>query len=193
MSKVRNSFGVIASGTLLLLSGQVLAQGGVVLCEGCHGADGRGGLDNMPIIAGLPDVVQEDALFSYQDGDRTCESNPMKCKMVANLSEDQIIESAAHFAAMPYAAAGEEFDAALAEAGKAVHDNSCAMCHGADGPDDNAMGGPLHGQRKEYLRYALEQYAAGNRMQPPAKEKKLSALSADDKEALLNYYASYGN
>jgi len=193
MNMARNFLGAIAFSTLLILCGPVWAQGDVTLCEGCHGADGRGGDAKTPIIAGLPDVVQEDALFAYLDGDRTCEFNPMKCTMVANLSEDQIIDGAAHFSAMPYAAAGEEFDTALAEAGKAIHDESCAKCHGADGPDDNAMGGPLHGQRKEYLRYALEQYAAGNRIQLPAKEKKLSALTADDKEALLNYYASYGN
>lgn len=192
MSKARNSLGAIAFSTLLILWGPAWAQSDVTLCEGCHGADGRGGDAKMPIIAGLPDIDQEDALFAYLEGDRKCDSNPMKCTMVANLTEDQIIDGAAHFSAMPYVAAGEEFDAALAEAGKAIHDKNCAICHGTDNPDD-ASASPLHGQRKEYLRYALDQYAAGNRIQPAAKEKKLSALTDDDKEALLNYYASYGN
>jgi len=37
----------------------------------------------------------------------------------------------------------------------------------------------------------LQQYAAGERSQLPAMEKKTSVLSSDDIEALLNYYASY--
>ena len=114
----------------------------------------------------------------------------MMCKSAERLTEDQIIELAAHFAAMPYAAAGEEFDAALADAGKAIHDRDCAICHVAD-----AAGGTdfpiLHGQRKDYLRSVMQQYAAGGRTQLPAMEKKTKLLSSDDIEALLNYYASY--
>ena len=91
---------------------------------------------------------------------------------------------------MPYAAAGEEFDATLAQAGKAIHLANCALCHGQDDPGD-AEASILHGQRKDYLRYALQQYAAGERLQLPAMEKKTKLLSSDDIEALLNYYASY--
>lgn len=190
MRTARVNLGAMVFTALFLMIGPAPAQGDVAICEGCHGADGRGGDPKTPIIAGLPDYIQEDALFSYAEGDRKCGANAMKCMMAANLTEDQIIDGAAHFSALPYASAGEDFDAALAEAGKAVHDQNCAMCHGADGPDDAAEA-PLHGQRKEYLRYALKQYAAGARPQPPAKEKKLSALTDDDIEALLNYYASY--
>lgn len=188
MNTVKVLRSAIALATLLLLSGPATA--GMALCEGCHGADGRGGDSATPIIAGIPDLILEDALFAYIDGARKCASNPMKCTMIANLSEDEIVEFSAHFAAMPYASAGEDFDAALAEAGKAIHDKDCAMCHGADGPDDSAAA-VLHGQRKDYLKYTLEQYMTGEREQPAAKEKKLSVLSSDDIEALLNYYASY--
>jgi len=180
--------------SLLLLCGQASADisGSLMMCGACHGEDGRGGASNIPVIGGLPAVVQEDALFAYMDGDRKCASTPMMCKAVANLTEDQIVELAEHYSAMPYASAGEDFDAALVDAGKAIHDKSCAMCHGADGPDD-ASSGILHGQRKDYLRYALEQYAAGGRNEMPAMKKKTNALSSDDIEALLNYYASYRN
>ena len=167
-------------------------SGMLMMCNSCHGEDGKAVLSNIPNIAGMPALAQEDALYAYLDGDRKCVTTPMMCKSAERLTEDQIVELAAHYAAMPYASAGEEFDPALAEAGKAIHDRDCAICHGADGPGDAEVV-VLHGQQKDYLRYTLEQYAAGERKQLPAMETKISALSSDDIEALLNYYASYRN
>lgn len=173
-------------------SGSADVSGMLKICTGCHGEDGRGTDSDTPIIAGIPAVVQEDAIYAYVDGDRNCGAKPIMCKAVSRLSEDQVRELAEHFAAMPYAPAGEEFDTALAAEGKTLHDNACAICHGADDPGD-AEASILHGQRKGYLRYAMQQYAAGERKQLPAMQKKISAFSDEDIEALLNYYASYRN
>ena len=184
----------IAIALLMFVAGHAYADisGVVVLCEGCHGKDGHGTAANIPAIAGIPAVIQEDAIYAYIDGDRHCGTVPMMCTSVARLTEDQVVELAAHFAEMPLKGAEEEFDAALAEAGKAIHDKDCAICHGADGPGEGEAS-ILHGQRKDYLRYALQQYAAGERTQLPAMEEKTGGLSADDIEALVNYYASYRN
>lgn len=160
------------------------------LCINCHGEDGRGVDGSTPIIAGIPAVIQEDALYAYAEGDRDCGDIPMMCKAASRLTEEQVVAFAAHYAAMPFAAAGEEFDPVLAEQGASVHKKACAICHGTDGPGD-AESSILHGQRKEYLRYTIDQYASGARPQLPAMEKKVGELSADDIEALLNYYASY--
>ena len=160
------------------------------MCTNCHGPDGLGGDANTPIIAGMADVVQEDALFAYKDGDRTCTIGPIMCKMSQKLTEDQVTELAAHFAAKSFSPANEDFDPALAEKGKAINARDCAICHGADEPGDPESG-ILHGQRKGYLRIALQQYAAGERKQMPIMEKKTTALSADDIEALVNFYASF--
>jgi len=186
------SIKTIAFIALLFVCGPVWADvsGMLKICSNCHAEDGRGVESDIPIIAGIPAVVQEDALFAYLDGDRQCGDKPLMCKSASRLTEEQIVELAAHFAAMPYAAAGEEFDPALAETGKTIHKNNCAICHGKDDPGD-AEASILHGQRKDYLRYALQQYAAGERTQLPAMQKKTSVLSGDDIEALLNYYASY--
>ena len=178
----------------LCLTGVAVADIGAALkmCVGCHGEDGVGVEADVPIIAGIPAVVQEDALFAYLDGDRTCATKPLMCNIVSRLTEDQVADLAEHFAAMPYKPAGEDFDAALAEKGSAIHHTNCAICHGADDPGE-AEASILHGQRKDYLRYALQQYAAGERVQLPAMESKTSGLSAEEIEALLNYYASYRN
>ena len=182
----------IITTALLFLSGSSSADvsGMLTMCGACHGQDGRGMQANVPIIAGVPAIIQEDALYAYADGDRNCGAVPMMCNVVSGLTEDQVIELAAHFAAMPFAPASEEFDTELAAAGESLHKKDCAICHGADDPGE-AEAGILHGQRRDYLRFALQQYAAGERTQLPAMEKVTNALSADDIEALINYYASY--
>lgn len=183
---------VIVTTAMLFLSGPSSADvsGMLKMCVACHGEDGRGTQANVPIIAGVPAIIHEDALYAYADGDRNCGDVPMMCNVVSGLTEDQVVEFAAHFSAMPYAPADEEFDAALAAAGESIHKENCAICHGADDPGE-AEAGILHGQRKDYLRFVMQQYAAGERTQMPAMEKKISALSIDDIEALVNYYASY--
>lgn len=192
MTWLRNLVRMTAVPVLLSLPAFAAADisGPLKMCVTCHGEDGRGTASDIPIIAGIPALVQEDALFAYLDGDRNCGSRPMMCKSVERLSEEQVVELAEHFAAMAYAPAGEDFDAALAEQGKAVHMENCAICHGMDDPGDG-QASILHGQRMDYLRHALEQYVAGERAQMPAMAKKTAELTPDDIEALLNYYASY--
>lgn len=194
---IRNRIRVITRVSILLVlivPAWAGAQDMLKMCIECHGEDGLGTDSDIPIIAGMPALVQEDALYAYVDGARSCVSKPMMCKTALRLTEEQIVDFAAHFAELPYKAAGEEFDAALAAAGQKIHKSGCAICHGADGPGDSEgdmEAGILHGQRKDYVRYALQQYIAGDREQLPAMKKKTSPLSADDIEALVNYYASY--
>lgn len=159
------------------------------MCTNCHGEDGLGGDTKVPVIAGMPAIVQEDALFAYIDGDRSCGDSPLMCNIVSRLTDDQVTELAKHYAAMAFAPANEDFDTAMAEKGKSIHEADCMICHGTSPADaDSSI---LHGQRKGYLGFVLQQYAAGERAQLPAMENKMSSLSTDDIEALVNYYASY--
>lgn len=160
------------------------------MCVACHGEDGRGGTSDTPIIVGIPAIIQEDALYAYADGARKSSSQPMMGKIASSLDEQQTVGLAAHFAAVPFSPAAEDFDAALAAKGEAIHQESCSICHGDNDPGD-AESGILHGQRKGYLRIVMQQYAAGEREQLPAMQTKFSELSTDDIEALVNYYASY--
>jgi len=176
--------------TWLLVMHCAGADNTLKMCVNCHGEDGRGTESDTPIIAGIPAVIQEDALYAYADGDRDCGSKPMMCKMASRLTEEQVVQLASHFAAMQFSPAGEDFDAALAGKGKALHMEECAICHVEDDPDE-AEASILRGQRMDYLRYALQKYAAAERKQLPAMEKKTVKLTPDDIEALVNYYASY--
>ena len=178
---------------LIVLSGPALGDAAqhLPMCTGCHGADGvSGGPPDAPIIAGIPAVLQEDYLFAYRDGGRECWPPGVMCQISASLSDDDIVELAAHFAEMPYKPAGEDFDAALAAEGEEIHKKDCGMCHGMDDPGD-AQSSILHGQKMAYLRNVMVQYAAGEREQLAPMQAKISALTPEQTEAILNYYASY--
>jgi sulfide dehydrogenase cytochrome subunit len=112
------------------------------------------------------------------------------CAVLADMSDDMIDEVAAYYAGKPFVAAKQDFDAALAEAGKAVHEAECDRCHseGGSNPEDDA--GILAGQQMGYLMDTFAEYRAGEREQPAKMEEKLNALSDDDVKALVHYYAS---
>lgn len=177
---------------LIALSGSAFAENpNMASCTGCHGADGASGMmADVPTIAGIPAEVQEDALFAYLEEARKCWAPGIMCQIMGGLSEEDISELSADFAAMPYKPSNEEFDAALAAEGKTLHMDSCSICHGADDSGDGEAS-IVHGQRIEYLRKVMEQYAAGEREQPPMMQEKVAELSPEQIEAIINFYASY--
>lgn len=169
------------------------APAAVASCEGCHGADGVGDDPMVPIIAGMPAPHIEEALFLYMDGARKCPGAPEMCEATAELDDNQIAELADYYSAMEHRSAGEEFDESLAGKGKILHQELCSKCHLA--PNDegaaDAIGNPLHGQRKAYLEYAVKQYLTGEREQIPSMASKMEQLNEDDLDALIDFYASY--
>jgi sulfide dehydrogenase cytochrome subunit len=170
-------------------------------CNGCHGDDGVSQWSEVPTIAGISEFVHSDALYIFRDEARPCSEVEYKqgdtsrpattmCAVTADLSDDMIDEVAAYYAEKPFVAAKQDFDAALAEAGKAVHDAECDRCHseGGSNPEDDA--GILAGQWMGYLEDTFAEYKAGEREQPKKMEEKLNALSDDDVKALIHYYSS---
>ena len=157
--------------------------------------------DDVPTIAGIDAFVHSDALWVYQDGARPCAKGPYRqgdtsrpetdmCEVAAQLDDDQIEAIADHYAALPFVPATQAFDADLAKAGQAIHDSDCRRCHtdGGSNPDDEAS--ILAGQWMGYLQATFAQYASGAREQPEKMKEKMDALSADDVNALIHYYAS---
>ena len=164
-------------------------------CVECHGIDGLASENlNAPVIAGIPAAHIEEAIYAYREGARQCRFEPMMCETVLHTSEERITELAEHYAAMPRASSRECFDAKLAFRGKQIHDQLCSGCHlSPEHPNvAQALGIPLHGQRKAYLRYALESYLDGRRKKLlEAMARKINQLEEHDIDALVNYYASY--
>jgi len=178
------------------LSGTAYAAPEIVAaCKSCHAEDGAGvGKTIVPIIAGMPAVHIEEALYAYKDGARQCLVEPVMCDTAALLSDDNIADLAEHYGALPRNSLGESFDDELAEIGEKVHRKLCSRCHvPPDDPDvADVLGPPLHGQRSEYLRYALEAYLSGTRENILSDmEEKIALLDDGDVAVLVNYYASY--
>jgi len=190
------TFGLFASASM---AGDLEAA--VENCNGCHGDNGVSQWTDVPTIAGVPEFVHADALYIFRDEARPCTESKYRqgdtsraattmCAVAADLSDEMIDEIAAHYAALPFVAAKQEFDAGLAAAGKAVHEAECDRCHseGGSNPEDEA--GILAGQWMGYLEDTFAEYKSGEREQPSKMEEKLNALSDDDIKALVHYYAS---
>ena len=190
------TFGLFASASM---AGDLEAA--VENCNGCHGDNGVSQWTDVPTIAGVPEFVHADALYIFRDEARPCTESKYRqgdtsraattmCAVAADLSDEMIDEIAAHYAALPFVAAKQEFDAGLAAAGKAVHEAECDRCHseGGSNPEDEA--GILAGQQMGYLMDTFAEYRAGEREQPKKMEEKVNALSDDDVKALVHYYAS---
>jgi cytochrome subunit of sulfide dehydrogenase len=170
-------------------------------CNGCHGDNGVSQSSDVPTIAGIAEFVHIDALFIYQDEARPCAESKYRhgdtsrpattmCAIAADLSEADIEALAAAYAALPYVKATQDFDAGLAAAGKEIHDKQCDKCHSEAGTNVDDEASMLGGQQMGYLRNMFAAYKEGTREQPGKMQEKLDALSADDVEALVNYYGS---
>jgi sulfide dehydrogenase cytochrome subunit len=192
---------VAAASILLGMASTTLAidQSLIESCEGCHGENGVSKWTDIPTIAGISGIVHEDALFLYRDGERPCdkvkyptdESKPATsmCEVAEDLSDDQIQEIAAHYAALPFVAAEQETDADKVALGKKIHEEACEKCHTDGGSDPSEDASILAGQQMGYLRTSFKQFAEG-RPQPKKMVRKLEGLSDQEIEALVQYYAS---
>jgi cytochrome subunit of sulfide dehydrogenase len=162
------------------------------VCARCHGQDGNSEDSDVPLIAGLSARYIDAAMQEYRGGKRECATSKMKCRMAAKWTDEDIVSAAAHYAQFGRVAPEQPFDSALAAKGETIHQDHCASCHTAKtaASSDSQPAGVLNAQWREYLEYALEQYASGGRQQPEEMRAALEALSEDQKGELLDYYAS---
>ena len=171
------------------------APAALEVCRACHDEDGSGvGKPYVPIIAGIPAAHIQEALYAYKDGARKCVIEPVMCSTAAILSDADIAELAEHYGALERYSHATTFSETLAAEGARIHARLCARCHlPPHDPDVGEVPGiPLHGQRADYLQYALESYLNGNRENLlPEMEEKISQLDQRDIRALVDFYVSY--
>jgi cytochrome c553 len=143
------------------------AERGAVLattCGGCHGIPGSHNAYpsyNVPKLGGQNADYLEVALQGYRRGTR---SHPTMQAQAASLSDQDIADIAAYFAAYEGAASAGQSDATAVEieAGQRAS-ATCQQCHGPTGVAEAQQWPTLAGQHESYLEQALKQYQTGQR------------------------------
>lgn len=165
------------------------------ICAGCHGANGMSPSPQFPNMAGQSAFAIYKQLHDFKSGAR---ANDLMAGIAAALSEDQMIDVAAHFAALargtldPQATTVNDPDIVrLVEDGDSARDlPPCAACHGtrAGGPIETPT---LSGQRQEYLLAELRDFLKGERHNDLyARMRTIAAkLTPDEMERVTRYYA----
>lgn len=170
-------------------------------CSHCHGKDGISTDPDVPIIGGFSAQYLIDSMAAYVDKDRPCPEaeypeGPDKgdktdmCEIADDLSNDETEEISKYFASKPYVPAKQKYDAALAEKGKAVHDELCEKCHSAGGSLASDDAGILAGQWIPYQEVTYKDYSTGDRAQPKKMKIKMKKLDEETTKQLIHYYSS---
>jgi cytochrome subunit of sulfide dehydrogenase len=171
-------------------------------CEACHGPNGVSTDKNIPIIAGMSAFYLDGELQAYQKGLRPCPKtkfpkDPAKpatdmCTVAKKLSPADVTAVDKYFASQQFVPATQSFDPKLAAIGKQIHSEDCELCHtnGGSVADDDA--GILAGQWMPYLQETFKEYQSGKRQIPDKMKPKITALTPDKINALVQYYASEG-
>jgi len=112
------------------------------------------------------------------------------CKITAGLTLEDMTALGEHYAGLPFVPAQQEFDAALAETGAALHQDNCESCHQQGGKGLGGRGPRLAGQWTPYLKATLKFVPTGEHLVPHVMEKTITDFSDQEITALLNFYAS---
>ncbi len=161
-------------------------------CNGCHGGSGNSTGPAIPTIAGLSKEYFTETMKGFASGDVP---STIMGRIAKGYSEEEIGTMADHFAKIKFQkAAGQKFDAALAQKGAKLHEKYCEKCHADGGQSAEDDAGVLAGQWKPYVHWTLNDYQAGHRKATKKMQKKLDQMLAKEGsagiEALINYYAS---
>ena len=139
-------------------NGEKLSQ----TCLGCHGAPGLrnpGPVYAIPMVGGQHAEYIVSALQAYkskQRGHKTMQAQ------AASLSDEDMQDIAAFFAAMEGGSRPSNTNAAMAARGE-EKSAVCATCHGKTGDGENSIYPKLAGQYESYLEQALKDYRSGER------------------------------
>jgi len=163
------------------------AQAGAKLaytCLGCHGIAGyRNAYPSfrVPKLGGQTQEYLAIALKNYRDGNRP---HPTMQAQAHSLGDQGIEDVAAYFAGIgnDTVTAGGTKDAGFEKA------QTCVACHGANGISITPVWPTLAGQHEDYLKYALNQYRDGKRVNA-VMQAQAAMIAEEDVAVLARYFA----
>ena len=166
-------------------------------CNNCHGVNGVSADAAFPNLAGHSAAAIYKQLEDFKSGRRNA---AVMGVFVNPLSPQQLLDLAAHYAALPKPFVGTSATAGkadarartLAEVGAPLRGIApCSACHG---PLGLTTGAPtLHGQQRAYLEQQLLAFKAGGRHNDISEQMRTVArqLSGEEIAALAAYYSSF--
>ena len=134
-----------------------------VVCMACHGPAGVSQLPNTPSLAGQPDGFLQWQLVYFRSAAR---KDPVMQPMAAGLTDDDIRNLSAYFAAQKPAPPGDSAGAdptQFALGKKLAQEHRCASCH-LDSYAGTQATPRLAQQRDDYLLKALHDFKSGARV-----------------------------
>lgn len=157
------------------------------VCAACHGTGGNATVAIYPKLAGQHASYIVKQLKELKSGDR---KDPIMSGMAAPLSEQDMVELAAYFAAQKPLAGngkGSELGSKIYYGGKVNHVNqsvtACVACHGATGKGMANAGFPsIANQSVEYITAQLTKFKSGERANDKANMMRNIAMSLSEKD-----------
>jgi cytochrome c553 len=157
-------------------------------CAACHGPDGHATVPGTPSLAGQPAFFTHWQLIKYRDGRR---KDAQMSPFAANLSDADMGDLAAFYAAQAPRARASTVDPAKVEAGRPLADRyHCTSCHTPTliGQQQVPL---LAGQDLQYLLRLLHGFRNGTASDlDGTMTMAAKPLTADEVEALAHYIAS---
>ena len=167
-------------------------------CTACHGPGGNSANPQWPKLAGQSARFIDEQLHLFKAGKR---QNPLMQPQAAALSEEDMKDLAAYFAAQPAAPGVGSADAIpvaqkIFRAGDAARGlPACAACHGPTGAGVSPAAYPrIGGQHSVYVSARLKQYREDAKGQlPEGNHKIMATVAAKLSDAEIEALASYVN
>jgi len=170
------------------------------VCAACHAADGNSAIAANPKLAGqfYEYLYKQLANFKPHDGKKAERENAVMAGMVANVSNADLKDLAAHYAAQKLKPAAAK-DKDLAALGQKIYRGgnlatgvaACAGCHGPAGSGIPAQYPRIAGQFSEYIEVQLKAFRIGARANDPNGMMRSVAARMSDREiqAVADYVA----
>ena len=156
-------------------------------CQGCHGADGNATIPGTPSLAAQPAWFTHWALIKFRDGRR---QDPQMSAFAASLSDADMADLSAYYAAQAPRPRPQAVDAAKAAAGQRLAaSHQCTSCHRPDLSGQH-QGPRLAGQDLAYLVRLLRAYKAQTAADLDGNmTMAVQALTDEDIERLAHFMA----
>jgi cytochrome c553 len=168
------------------------AQRFAALCATCHGANGRGELPNVPVLAGQHSFYAITQLFLFREGRRANQDMAQVAKSMTDQDMRGFSEYIATLPPVPAPPPAAPPDAARMARGQALAQQfKCVICHGADFSGGQQVP-RLAQQREEYLRMTLHEFSSGKRPgYTMAMLQALNGVAPEDLDTLAYYIARF--